>query len=156
MTRTSYAILATLLAGTLRTTLHSLFSVHAHMLATDISDKRLQELFKEADAIITRGTKLLDQFDYAKAENAKPIPPGASAAGIISRHLQDIAGDFDSMLQDLTGERTGFAVLIFPLERAGDIQYISNAERVDMINALKSLLTYWKRGAADIPYHEKV
>ena len=40
----------------------------------------------------------------------------------------------------------GFTLLVFPFNEAGQANYISNAQRCDMIKELENVLERWKTG----------
>ena len=56
----------------------------------------------------------------------------------------------DQTITDVMGERMGFAVFLFPVNKNIDkksrIHYGSNCEREDMIKALRSMLMKWESG----------
>jgi hypothetical protein len=54
--------------------------------------------------------------------------------------IRDIAEGIDTKLEKVAGERMGFIVAAFPLDRAGHATYISNCYRQDTIKALRHLL----------------
>jgi|GEM_PF-1670763 len=66
--------------------------------------------------------------------------------------LKTLAGAVGDILEEAIGERTGFALLIFPFnpqEGKDRVNYISNAKREDMIEALRSTLLRWESGTDD-------
>ena len=69
--------------------------------------------------------------------------------------MQELAAAIDTLLTDISGERMGFALQVFPLNRAGATNYISNAERADMKKMLEDLLAKWAAGMGDIPLQAK-
>lgn len=61
--------------------------------------------------------------------------------------LQSLAAGLDTILNgDAKGaaRRVGFTVLVFNFGDTGNVNYVSNADRADMIATLKSLLARWE------------
>lgn len=69
----------------------------------------------------------------------------------ISQGLQDVAKDLDGALRSIAGERINFSLWVWS---DGRTQYISNAQRADVIKALEETIARWKEGMPDIPAHE--
>ena len=57
-----------------------------------------------------------------------------------SETLRQMAADFDAFLQEEHGEKLGFAILLFTFGEEGNLQYISNADRTDMIAMMREFL----------------
>lgn len=59
--------------------------------------------------------------------------------------MQSIAGGLDNILNgDARPKRVGFTVLMFNFGDEGQVNYVSNADRADMIASMKSLLARWE------------
>lgn len=69
----------------------------------------------------------------------------------ISQSMHGLASGIDDALEEITGERLGFTLIVFTPVRAS---YISNCERAEVIKEIKTLLEYWKQDMPDIPAHE--
>jgi hypothetical protein len=69
----------------------------------------------------------------------------------ISINLQQIARMLNIRLLRLNGNKPVF--FIFALENDGVAQYISNGERHDGVDLMRSLIARWEAGKADIPPH---
>lgn len=78
-----------------------------------------------------------------------------SAEGNVSRNLRTVAKALDNTLADIGGERMGFCLLVFPLERVGGAQYVSNCNRMDMVTQIRELVRQWDAGLGDMPLHEQ-
>jgi hypothetical protein len=58
--------------------------------------------------------------------------------------MEALARAIDAVVSEFTnGERKGFALLVFDFGIGGNMQYCSNANRQDMIAALRELLGQW-------------
>lgn len=68
----------------------------------------------------------------------------------VSLALQDIAGCLEDVLENITGERIAFVLVVSVGNTA---QYASNANRTDGTQLLEDLLGRWKANRADIPAH---
>jgi hypothetical protein len=55
----------------------------------------------------------------------------------------------------IAGERMGLALFVFPLDRPGVAQYVSNCQRTDVAAALRYFLQRWAQGMPDVPAHER-
>lgn len=73
----------------------------------------------------------------------------------ISRQLQQICRAVEGIVAEVAGERMGIALIVTPLSRGGDLQYVSNCNREDMMRQLRTLLATWDAGMTDIPSHQK-
>lgn len=71
---------------------------------------------------------------------------------ISSEDMQKLAQTLDTVLPELTetGARLGFALVIFNFGPNGNIQYASNAERVDMIAVFRELLGKWASDGSSV------
>lgn len=74
-----------------------------------------------------------------------------SAALKVSRELQQIAQRLDGDLERVAGTRVGFTLFVWTDGRSN---YISTADRAEMIAVLEQHIAGWKQGAADMPAHE--
>lgn len=70
----------------------------------------------------------------------------------ISLALRGIAEGLDRQLTIAAGERVMFSLIVFTDGRG---QYVSNANREDVVKALDDLMAKWRAGMPDIPEHEK-
>lgn len=69
----------------------------------------------------------------------------------IESRARAIAKLLDTQIHATTTEKYGFALLIFSFQ-GPELTYISNAERADMIQALRELLEKWETGnMSDFP-----
>ena len=61
----------------------------------------------------------------------------------ITPEVMKLYGD---LIKNSTPEGMGFALVLFDFKKEGlsELKYISNARRVDMINALEALVLKWK------------
>lgn len=79
----------------------------------------------------------------------------------LSRKLQKISRRLDELITKEMGERMGFGVVVFPFAEPGtepglvEYQYISNAPRMHMHEAMRSMVKKWDGGHVDIPPHDK-
>lgn len=64
-------------------------------------------------------------------------------SNVSAQRLQEVARIIENELPGL-----GFSLQVFPLEAKGEIQYISNASRDSMREALAALLAKWQRDRA--------
>lgn len=64
--------------------------------------------------------------------------------------LQDLSSQIMRMAEpyavQATGQRIGITVLVFEFGERGNLAYISNAQRADMIAAVKQWLAHAERG----------
>ena len=72
----------------------------------------------------------------------------------VSRDLQKLAEMIDKRLYRVAGERVGFCLVTFPLVEDSRASYISNCDRVQVIDALEELLERWAQGMPDVPAHD--
>lgn len=70
----------------------------------------------------------------------------------VSARLQDAARLVDEFLEEAAGERVSFSLIVWT---KGTINYVSNAEREDVLMALEEMIARWKAGHPDIPAHKK-
>jgi hypothetical protein len=68
----------------------------------------------------------------------------------LSLRMQDIAQALDDILKDIAGERLSF---VFVVQADGVAQYISNTDRKDGAELVRSLLARRDANRADIPAH---
>jgi hypothetical protein len=79
----------------------------------------------------------------------------------LSRKMQKISRKLDELLTKEMGERMGFGVVVFPFSPEGaspgpvEFQYTSNANRMHMHEAMRSMVKKWDDGHVDIPPHDK-
>ena len=73
-----------------------------------------------------------------------------SASMNLSLKLQDIAGALSDVLNEAAGESIPF-VLVLEADKVA--QYISNCDRKDGADLIRSLLARWDSNRADIPAH---
>mgnify|MGYP003112931888 CR=1 FL=1 len=71
-----------------------------------------------------------------------------------SEALQIIAGAVEDMLKMACSKEMGFCLVVFPTETNSRASYISNCDRPEVIEALKTLLGHWGEGMPDITAHE--
>lgn len=72
----------------------------------------------------------------------------------ISEAMQALAGSLSAVLEDIAGKPMGFSLIVFNAEAGSRMNYVSNCDRQEVINAMESLLAGWKGGMPDIPAHE--
>lgn len=77
---------------------------------------------------------------------------GNSDAAIrVSRILQPLASELQTVLNKTAGEPTLFCLVVFTPVRCN---YISNGKREDVKEALQELLDGWAAGMPDVPAHK--
>lgn len=69
----------------------------------------------------------------------------------LSKSLKQIADNLDKDIQEKSGEKLAFTLMVFTEGRA---QYISNVDRQTSVEQIKQMLDYWEDGMPDIPAHE--
>jgi translation initiation factor 6 (eIF-6) len=69
----------------------------------------------------------------------------------LSKGLQKIAKDLDTVIENVAGERTAFTLMVFTEGRAS---YISSASREESVKEIKTLLALWDEQMPDTPAHE--
>jgi len=72
----------------------------------------------------------------------------------LSRELREVAKKVQKILDKHTEKRMAFSLLIFNDVPGSRMQYISNVEREDVIDAMRSLLKAWEEGMPDVPAHK--
>lgn len=73
---------------------------------------------------------------------------------LVSFAMQELADAIDNSLQEITGDKMGFSLIVFNSEAGSRMNYVSNCNREDVTNAMKSLLYGWENGLPDVPAHE--
>lgn len=73
----------------------------------------------------------------------------------ISQAMPGLAKALDESIENLSGEQRGFLLVVFNSESDGHMNYVSNCNRNQVMNALKSLITKWEAGELDTPIHKK-
>jgi hypothetical protein len=68
--------------------------------------------------------------------------------------MQSLADTLNGLLEDIAGKPMGFSLIVFNAEAGSRMNYVSNCDRQEVINAMKSLLAGWEQGMPDIPAHE--
>lgn len=74
----------------------------------------------------------------------------------LEHSARGIAGGMDRALAEKHGERVGFVLMLFDFGDRGTLTYISNAQRADMISAVKEWLARQEAGLASDPLGPKV
>ena len=69
----------------------------------------------------------------------------------VSKEMQTVATVVSRILEEIAGEPMGFALVVFTEGRAS---YISNCKREEVIQELKTLLSYWDAGMPDVKAHD--
>lgn len=69
----------------------------------------------------------------------------------ISVNFQGIMEGLSNVLEEVAGEPTGFALLVFTEGRAS---YGSNCQREEVVKELKKLIDFWENGMPDLKAHE--
>ena len=72
----------------------------------------------------------------------------------VSESMQSLADTLNGLLEDIAGKPMGFSLIVFNAEAGSRMNYVSNCDRQEVINAMKSLLAGWEQGMLDIPAHE--
>lgn len=72
----------------------------------------------------------------------------------VSKKLRDFAKTLGPQIEEMAGQPMGFALLIFSPVEGERMSYISNCDRAQMHQALKSLIIGWEAGMPDIPAHK--
>ena len=74
----------------------------------------------------------------------------------LSHALQRVSRKLDKMLEQETGSRVGFSLVIWGAFGEDQmIQYTSNCHRDEVKKYMGDLLAAWGQGMPDIPYHER-
>lgn len=75
----------------------------------------------------------------------------------LERGLQGVMHALDQHLEDIHGERMGATLFVFELGKAGgtNVAYVSNAQRQDMISAIKEWLARQEVGVTSDPLGPK-
>ena len=69
------------------------------------------------------------------------------------KKMQTIAKALDSLLEDITGTRIGFALQTFDLSDEGsEMKYIGNSQRTDVKRAMKAVLETWESEDTTLQY----
>ncbi|RKQ70162.1 hypothetical protein BCL74_2102 [Oceanibaculum indicum] len=69
----------------------------------------------------------------------------------LSRKLPEIADMLKREIRAATGRDICFSLVVWT---EGRVQYISNAQRPDVIEGYRRLLAGWEAGMPDVPAHE--
>lgn len=72
----------------------------------------------------------------------------------ISEAMQYIAAELEDRLESIAGRQMGFSLIVFNTEAGSRMNYVSNCDRTEVVNAMKSLLVGWGEGMPDIPAHK--
>ena len=72
----------------------------------------------------------------------------------VSEAMQGIAKTQSDHLEDIGGKPMGFSLVVFNAEAGSRMNYVSNCDRQEVYNALKSLISGWEAGMPDIPSHK--
>lgn len=75
------------------------------------------------------------------------------AALAVSRALQDLAGELDTVLERIAGERVALTLFVWTPEFANYVA--STKDRGQIIHVLEKFIAKWKAGMPDIPVHER-
>ena len=73
----------------------------------------------------------------------------------VSKELPILAEFLEQHLNQITGERFGFSLIIFNNVDDSYTSYVSNCIRSDVKKALEQLLKHWEDENEDIPLHER-
>ena len=69
----------------------------------------------------------------------------------VSKEMQTVATVVSRILEEIAGEPMGFTLVVFTEGRAS---YVSNCKRGEVIQELKTLLSYWDAGMPDVKAHD--
>lgn len=72
----------------------------------------------------------------------------------VSAELQSIAAELSERIDAVAGQHMNFSLLVFHTKPGSRMNYISDTNREDVVNAMKSLLQGWDKGMPDIPAHK--
>ncbi|GAB5451855.1 MAG: hypothetical protein Hals2KO_21830 [Halioglobus sp.] len=72
----------------------------------------------------------------------------------VSESMQALADALHGLLEEIAGKPMGFSLIVFNAEPGSRLNYVSNCDRQEVMNAMKSLLAGWEGGMPDIPAHE--
>ena len=72
----------------------------------------------------------------------------------VSEAMQEIASEIAERLEGIAGKPMGFSLIVFNAEAGSRMNYCSNCDRAEVINAMRSLLIGWGEGMPDIPAHK--
>jgi hypothetical protein len=79
---------------------------------------------------------------------------GNSDAAIrVSKVMQPLASELQSVLSEVAGEPTIFCLVVFTPVR---LNYVSNCSREDVKKCLQELLDGWAAGMPDVPAHKVI
>lgn len=83
--------------------------------------------------------------------------PTATEADIkLSRELQNLARALSKVLDEIAGTHVLFSLQVWGEGKAGGFSsYVSNAERADIIKAMREWLSYAEADVPDTPLHER-
>lgn len=79
--------------------------------------------------------------------------PLSDAGRRTSEVMQAYAEVIDETLQQITGEKMGFCLVVFPETDGSLCNYISNCDRKEVKDALEHLIMRWDMGMRDVPAH---
>jgi hypothetical protein len=71
-------------------------------------------------------------------------------AAVVSRALQTVAKELDDRLEKLVGRRVAFSLFVWTRGRSN---YISTADRSEVIAVLEQHINGWKAGMPDVQAH---
>lgn len=69
----------------------------------------------------------------------------------VSEHLQAVARELDQRLERIAGKRVAFSLFVWTDGRSN---YISTADRSEIIAVMEQMIAGWKQGMPDVPAHE--
>lgn len=69
----------------------------------------------------------------------------------VSLALQDIARELDTRIEGVAGKKIAFSLFVWT---DGRCNYVSTADRQEVIHVLEGMIAGWKKGMPDIPAHE--
>jgi hypothetical protein len=82
------------------------------------------------------------------------MPKIDNADVIVSLGMQELAKNIDAILEEITGQKMGFSLVVFNAVPGSRMNYISNCNRHEVMQAMKSLIHGWENGLPDVPAHE--
>lgn len=69
----------------------------------------------------------------------------------VSLELRAIADELEARIEAVAGERVAFSLFVWT---AGRCNYISTAQRPEVIQVLEGMIAGWRKGMPDIPAHK--
>ena len=72
----------------------------------------------------------------------------------VSQELKSIMSTLNKVITDVAGQQMGVSLIVFNATPGTRLNYISNCDRLEVMQAMKSLLISWHEGLPNVPAHE--